>query len=169
MDSKTSEKTKIYNYLQAKTHAKTYYELGNSLYESLLPSLTKQKPTNEVCWKLWPAFVNISFACEIILKLFYESDHATIAHGHNLYDDLFVNLSCETQNLISDKTIDIMKNQEFNNYDKMQFIKDLKESANTFKCERYSFEMTPGTTHRLKCEFLLSFSKALLILSGEII
>ena len=67
--------TEFYSHDEAKVLAETYYSIGNDLYQSLLPKLQTQTPSQEDIWRLYPAFVNLSFSCEIILKLFYENDH----------------------------------------------------------------------------------------------
>ena len=76
--------TEFYSHDEAKILAETYYSIGNDLYQSLLPKLQTQTPSQEDIWRLYPAFVNLSFSCEIILKLFYENDHGKIARGHKL-------------------------------------------------------------------------------------
>ena len=62
--------TEFYSHDEAKILAETYYSIGNDLYQSLLPKLQTQTPSQEDIWRLYPAFVNLSFSCEIILKLF---------------------------------------------------------------------------------------------------
>lgn len=70
--------TEFYSHDEAKVLAETYYSIGNNLYQSLLPKLQTQTPSQEDIWRLCPAFVNLSFSCEIILKLFYENDHGKL-------------------------------------------------------------------------------------------
>ena len=67
--------TEFYSHDEAKVLAETYYNIGNDLYQSLLPKFQTQIPSQEDIWRLYPAFVNLSFSCEIILKLFYENDY----------------------------------------------------------------------------------------------
>ena len=51
-----------------------------------------------------------------------------------------------------------MKGNSESDYTNEMFISDLKKSENTFAYERYSFEMTPGKSHGLQCNFLLTLS-----------
>ncbi|MDD3220174.1 MAG: hypothetical protein PHC41_10315 [Lachnospiraceae bacterium] len=153
--------SEFYSHSQAKILAETYYNLGYNLYESILPLLPVPNCKTEDSWKLWPAFINISFSCEIILKLFYENDNGKMAHGHKLYEHLFKELSVASQKIISDITINFMTANGSENYTYTTFIDDLIKSENTFAYERYVFEMVPGRSHGLQCGFLLSFARAL--------
>ena len=117
---------------------------------------------------MYPAFVNLSFSCEIILKLFYENDYGKIVSGHKLYKDLFNKLSDNSKKIISDLTINAMKGNSESDYTNEMFISDLKKSENTFAHERYSFEMIPGKSHGLQCNFLLTFSRMLNILAKSL-
>lgn len=159
------KKSEFYSHPQAKVLAKTYYDLGYNLYESVLPLITVPDCKTEDTWKLWPAFVNLAFSCEIVLKLFYENDNGEMARGHKLYDELFDKLADESKKLISDVTINIMKANGFVSYTYTDFCADLRKSENTFTYERYVFEIVPGRSHSLQCGFLLYFSKTLSILS----
>ena len=76
--------TEFYSHAEAKVLAETYYNIGNELYQALLPNFQTKTPSQEDIWRLYPVFVNLSFSCEIILKLFYENDHGKIARGHKL-------------------------------------------------------------------------------------
>ena len=160
--------TEFYSHDEAKVLAETYYSIGNDLYQSLLPKLQTQTPSQEDIWRLYPAFVNLSFSCEIILKLFYENDHGKIVSGHKLYKDLFDKLSDDSKKIISDLTINAMKGNSDSDYTNEMFISDLKKSENTFAHERYSFEMIPGKSHGLQCNFLLTFSRMLNILAKSL-
>ena len=117
---------------------------------------------------MYPAFVNLSFSCEIILKLFYENDHGNIVNGHKLYKDLFNKLSDDSKKIILDLTINAMKGNSDSDYTNEMFIGDLKKSENTFAYERYSFEIIPGKSHGLQCNFLLTFSRMLNILAKSL-
>ena len=117
---------------------------------------------------MYPAFVNLSFSCEIILKLFYENDNGNIVNGHKLYKDLFNKLSDDSKKIILDLTINAMKGNSDSDYTNEMFISDLKKSENTFAHERYSFEMIPGKSHSLQCSFLLTFSRMLNILAKSL-
>lgn len=167
MTSNHSQNPKFYNRSQAKIFAETHYNMGYELYKSILPKLSEGK--TEDSWKLWPAFINISFSCEIILKLFYEEDIGNIAHGHKLYTNIYSKLNKDTKKLISDATITCMINNGFKDYNYTKFNDDLIRSEDTFAYERYSFEMIPGNTHSLQCGFLLSFAKTLLTLSSKLV
>ena len=90
-----------------------------------------KNPSQEDIWRLYPAFVNLSFSCEIILKLF-------------------------------------IKNNSESDYTNEMFISDLKKSENTFAHERYSFEIIPGKSYGLQCDFLLTFSRTLNILAKSL-
>ena len=160
--------TEFYSHAEAKVLAETYYNIGNDLYQALLPNFQANTPSQEDVWRLYPVFVNLSFSCEIVLKLFYENDHGKIARGHKLYKELFNKLSNDSKKIISDITITIMKNNYDANYTNKLFIGDLKKSENTFTHERYSFEMIPGTSHELHCSFLLAFSHTLNILAKSL-
>lgn len=163
------QSSEFYSHSQAKVLAETYYDLGHDLYETILPLLTVPNCKTEDTWKLWPAFVNLSFSCEIVLKLFYENDNGKMAHGHKLYKDLFNNLSEDSKKLISDLTINCMIANGFENYTYNDFSDELIKSENTFAYERYAFEIVPGRGHGLQCGFLLSFAKTLNILSKELV
>lgn len=165
--SNHSQRPKFYNRSQAKVFAETHYNMGYDLYKSILPKLSEGK--TEDSWKLWPAFINISFSCEIILKLFYEEDIGNIAHGHKLYTDIYSKLKDDTKKLISDETITCMITNGSKDYNYTNFNDDLIKSENTFAYERYSFEMIPGNSHSLECSFLLSFAKTLLTLSSKLL
>lgn len=117
---------------------------------------------------MYPAFVNLSFSCEIILKLFYENDYGKIVSGHKLYKDLFNKLSDNSKKIISDLTINAIKNNSESDYTNEMFISDLKKSENTFAHERYSFEIIPGKSYGLQCDFLLTFSRTLNILAKSL-
>lgn len=163
------QNSEFYSHPQAKVLAETYYNLGYNLYKTILPLLTVPNCKTEDTWKLWPAFVNLSFSCEIVLKIFYENDNGKMAHGHSLKQDLFNKLSDASQKLISDKTINCMIANGSKNYTYTDFCDDLTKSENTFANERYVFEVVPGKGHSLQCGFLLSFANALNILSKELI
>lgn len=163
------QNSEFYSHSQAKVLAETYYNLGHDLYKTILPLLTVPNCKTEDTWKLWPAFVNLSFSCEIILKLFYENDNGKMAHGHKLYKDLFSKLSDDSKKLISDITISIMIANGCENYTYTEFNEDLIKSENTFAYERYVFEIVPGKSHSLQCGFLLSFAKALNVLSEGLV
>lgn len=62
--------TEFYSHAEAKVLAETYYNIGNELYQALLPNFQTKTPSQEDVWRLYPVFVNLSFSCEIILKLF---------------------------------------------------------------------------------------------------
>ena len=160
--------TIFYSHEQAKVLAETYYNIGNDLYQSLLLKFQTKTSSEEDNWRLYPAFVNLSFSCEIILKLFYENDHGNIVSGHKLYKDLFNKLSDDSKKIISDLTINAMKGNSDSDYTYEMFISDLKKSENTFAHERYSFEMIPGKSHSLQCSFLLTFSRMLNILAKSL-
>ena len=49
-----------------------------------------------------------------------------------------------------------------------KYIDDLKKSENTFAHERYSFEIIPGKSYGLQCDFLLTFSRTLNILAKSL-
>ena len=134
------------------------------LYQSLLLKFQTKTSSEEDNWRLYPAFVNLSFSCEIILKLFYENDHGKIARGHKLYKELYNKLSANSKKIISDITVNAMKNNYDLAYTNETFINDLKKSENTFAHERYSFEMIPGISYSLQCAFLATFSRMLNIL-----
>lgn len=159
------QNSEFYSHPQARILAETYYSLGHDLYKTIYPLLTVPNPKTEDAWKLWPAFVNLSFSCEIVLKLFYENDNGRMAHGHKLYKDLFDKLSDDSKKLISDVTINCMMANGSKNYTYVDFCADLIKSENTFAYERYIFEVVPGKSHGLQCGFLLSFANALNILS----
>lgn len=167
MISNHSQNPKFYNRLQAKIFAETHYNMGYELYQSILPKLSEGKTEDSL--KLWPAFINISFSCEIILKIFYEEDIGHIAHGHKLYRDIYSKLKEDTKKLISDATITCMIAHGFKGYNYTNFKADLIKSEDTFAYERYSFEMIPGNGHGLQCGFLLSFAKTLLTLSYKLV
>lgn len=57
----------------------------------------------------------------------------------------------------------------FENYTYTEFNEDLIKSENTFAYERYVFEIVPGKSHSLQCGFLLSFAKALNVLSEGLV
>ena len=156
--------TIFYSHEQAKVLAETYYNIGNDLYQSLLLKFQTKTSSEEDNWRLYPAFVNLSFSCEIILKLFYENDHGKIARGHKLYKELYNKLSANSKKIISDITVNAMKNNYDLAYTNETFINDLKKSENTFAHERYSFEMIPGISYSLQCAFLATFSRMLNIL-----
>ena len=160
--------TEFYSHDEAKVLAETYYNIGNDLYQSLLPKFQTQIPSQEDIWRLYPAFVNLSFSCEIILKLFYENDYGKTVSGHKLYKDLFNKLSDDSKKIISDLTINAMKVNSESDYTNEMFISDLKKSENTFAYERYSFEIIPGKSHGLQCNFLLTFSRMLNILAKSL-
>lgn len=160
--------TEFYSHDEAKVLAETYYNIGNDLYQSLLPKLQTLTPSQEDIWRLYPAFVNLSFSCEIILKLFYENDHGKIVGGHKLYKGLFAKLSDDSKKIISDLTIVAMKSTSGVDYTNEMFISDLQKSENTFAHERYSFEIKPGNSHGLQCDFLLTFSRILNILAKDL-
>ena len=82
------QSTIFYSHEQAKVLAETYYNIGNDLYQSLLLKFQTKTSSEGDNWRLYPAFVNLSFSCEIILKLFYENDHGKIARGDKLYKEL---------------------------------------------------------------------------------
>lgn len=153
--------TGFYSHAEGVILADTYYKIGNDLYQSILPKLLNGTPTNEDVWRLNPAFVNLSFSCEIVLKLIYENEFGKMIEGHKLYKELFTKLSKETQNVIADLTIGAMKSNYESEYTYEMFIDDLKKSENTFSHERYSFEIRPGQSHGLQCAFLLTFSHIL--------
>lgn len=161
MNPNHSKNSKFYNRLQAKVLAETFYKLGHDLYKEVLPEVQKHNIKNENIWKLWPANVNLAFSCEIVLKLFYEKDKGTIAHGHKLYKDLFDKLSDVSKKIILDTTIKHMKVNGYKNYSDTEFYDDLQKSENTFANERYVFEIVPGRQHSLHPDFLLSFAEAL--------
>ena len=96
------------------------------------------------------------------------NDHGKIVSGHKLYKDLFNKLSDDSKKIISDLTINAMKGNSESDYTNEMFISDLKKSENTFAYERYSFEMTPGKSHGLQCNFLLTFSRMLNILAKSL-
>ena len=90
--------TEFYSHAEAKILAETYYNIGNDLYQALLPNFQANTPSQEDVWRLYPMFVNLSFSCEIVLKLFYENDHhGKIARGHKLYKELFNKLSDDSK------------------------------------------------------------------------
>lgn len=159
------QNSEFYSHPQAKILAETYYNLGKNLYDEVLPLLQLPICRAENSWRIWPAFVNLSFSCEIILKLFYENDNGQIAHGHKLKRDLFDKLSADSKKLISDLTISCMKVNGFENYAYTDFCEDLIKSEDTFVNERYVFEIIPGKSHGMQCGFLLSFATALNALS----
>ena len=163
------QNSEFYSHSQAKVLAETYYNLGHDLYKTILPLLTIPNCKTEDTWKLWPAFVNLSFSCEIVLKLFYENDNGRMAHGHKLKRDLFDKLSDKSQKLISDITINCMIANGSENYTYTDFSDDLTKSENTFEYERYVFEVVPRRGHSLQCGFLLSFANALNILSKGLV
>lgn len=103
------QNSEFYSHPQAKILAETYYNLGKNLYDEVLPLLQLPICRAENSWRIWPAFVNLSFSCEIILKLFYENDNGQIARGHKLKRDLFDKLSADSKKLISDLTISCMR------------------------------------------------------------
>ena len=160
--------TEYYDHDQAKIMAATYYKLGTELYQQLLPKINMDSPKKEDIWKLWPAFVNLSFSCEIILKLFYENDYGHIKSGHRLYSDLFNKLSDASQLIISDVTVNFIKTIYQIDYTKNEFIEDLKKSENIFAYERYAFEIKQNKEGVLQCSFLSEFSKALNILAKSL-
>lgn len=161
--------TEYYNHDQAKIMAATYYKLGSELYQQLLPQISIANPKKEDVWQLWPAFINLSFSCEIILKLFYENDHGCIRSGHRLYSDLFNKLSEASQLIISDVTVNFIKTIYQIDYTKNEFIEDLKKSEKTFADERYVFEIKQNKiVGSLQCSFLNEFSKALNILAKNL-
>lgn len=168
MISNCPRDTKFYNHKQAKILAQTYYDLGYNLYQSTLPLIRKKDCKTEDTWRLWPAFVNLSFSCEIILKLFYENDNGEMAHGHKFFVDLYDKLSSESKKLISELTINTMKINGAPHYTYDNFEEDLRKSENTFVTERYVFEVVPGKEHFLQCGFLLEFAKTLNILGKGI-
>ena len=112
----STQGTVFYSHDEAKILPETYYNIGNDLYQSLLPKLQTQTPSQEDIWRLYPAFVNLSFSCEIILKLFYENDYGKIVSGHKLYKDLFNKLSDNSKKIISDLTINAMKDHSESDY-----------------------------------------------------
>ena len=139
------QNSEFYSHPQAKILAETYYNLGKNLYDEVLPLLQLPICRAENSWRIWPAFVNLSFSCEIILKLFYENDNGQIAHGHKLKRDLFDKLSADSKKLISDLTISCMKVNGFENYVYTDFCEDLIKSEDTFVNERYVFEVVDRT------------------------
>lgn len=160
--------TEFYSHAEAKILAETYYNIGNDFYQTRLPNLQVKNPSQEDIWRLYPAFVNLSFSCEIILKLFYENDYGKIVSGHKLYKDLFNKLSDNSKKIISDLTINAIKNNSESDYTNEMFISDFKKSENTFAHERYSFEIIPGKSYGLQCDFLLTFSRTLNILAKSL-
>ena len=163
------QNSEFYSHSQAKVLAETYYKLGHDLYTTILPLLNAPECRNEDIWKLWPAFVNLSFSCEIILKLFYENDNGKMARGHRLYNDLFIKLSDDSKKIISDITINAMIINGSKNYTYTDFCDDIIKSENTFAYERSVFEVVPGRSHSLQCGFLLSFARSLNILSKGLV
>lgn len=161
MVSNHLQNSKFYNRSQAKIIAEAHYKMGYDLYESIVPLIQSGNYKNEDICKMWPAFVNIAFSCEIILKLFYENDHGEMAHGHKLYTKLFDKLSDASKKIISDITINNMIVRGYDNYNYDDFKDDLKKSENTFEYERYVFEIIPGNSHSLQNAFLLSFAEGL--------
>ncbi len=150
----------LYNWKEAIVHADTYYTLGSSLYQAL-ESEIKPNCDIEITWRLWPASINMAFSCEILLKLFYNKDHNSIAHGHKLYSDLYRKLSDDSKQLIFYKMNEQMKANGNENYTMEMFQKEMKQSENTFDYERYSFELVPGKGHSLQCGFILLLGKVL--------
>ena len=157
--------SKFYVHQQAKVLAETYYDLGAQLYESLIIDIGKSDCSSEKIWKFWPVCVNISFSCEIILKLFYENEKGKLARGHKLYKDLYSKLSDDSKKYISELTINAIKLNGNKNYTLNNFENDLISCENTFAHERYVFEIIPGNSHGLQPAFLLEFAKVLNILS----
>lgn len=166
---KTSDSNKFYNHTEAKIIAETYYKMGCDLYCSVLELLKTPNPKTEDACKLWPAFVNLAFSCEIILKLFYENDHGKTTTGHKLYTELYTNLSDDSKQLISNLTIQNMIANGDSHYTIDNFNEDLKKSENTFAYERYSFEIVAGRGYSLQCDFLFKFSQTLNILSKQLV
>jgi len=62
--------TEFYSHAEAKILAETYYNIGNDLYQALLPNFQANTPSQEDVWRLYPVFVNLSFSCEIVLSFF---------------------------------------------------------------------------------------------------
>ncbi|MFI3214386.1 MAG: hypothetical protein R3Y24_13750 [Eubacteriales bacterium] len=142
--------------------AKTYYEMGRNLYSDIENRLNNGDNSTETSVKIYPAFVNIAFACEIILKLLYENENGEMAKGHKLYQDLYSKLSSNAQNIISDITINSMKVKGLEDYNLEKFNEELKTSEHTFAHERYIFEYKPNQQHGIRVAFMLSFVETLL-------
>lgn len=160
--------SEFYSHEQAKVLAQTYYDIGYKLYESIMPLVKRDDCKEEDKWKLWPAFVNLSFSCEIVLKLFYENENGKMAHGHKLFVDLYNKLSSDSKKIISDLTINSIRINWNPQYTYDNFEEDLRKSENTFVTERYVFEVVPGRVHVLQYGFLLEFAKILNILGKGI-
>lgn len=157
--------TEFYSHEEAKVLASTYFNIGKDLYFEINNS---RNNNIKDMWKLGPAFVNISFSCEIVLKLIYENENGHMARGHKLYKDLYTKLSSDMQKLISDLTINFIKANNDQNYDLNKFISNLKKSEDTFTNERYSFEIIPGKSYGLECTFLYYFGLALNMISDSL-
>lgn len=147
---------------EAIINAETYLELGETLFRNIEKKLIDGDNSAETSWKMWPAFINIAFSCEILLKLLYERDNDNIVKGHKLYDEIFVKLKNNTQTMISSMVIYKMQ-YPGKKYDEQDFIDDMLLSQDTFMIERYPFELGTGIPKRgIKCLFLSTLAKTLL-------
>ena len=148
--------------------AKVYYDMGYSVYKETSEELLQNPTDSEIAWKLYPAGVVISFACEILLKLLYEKEKKASVSGHLLYRDVYSQLSKDTQQSIMAATRVMMATDNMGSLSDADFIDTLKKSENTFQNERYLYELKSRAEHGVKIGFLIAFAKALMLLTKDL-
>lgn len=158
----------FYDYRQGIVQALTYRELGSSLLHKIVSCLTSppdRLPDDPyLCYKMWPACVNLAFSCEISMKLLLWKESGEMTRGHRLKRDLYCKLSDKRRSAICERVITQMRplGSALSDYSSAHFDEDLSASDSTFFNERYVFELTPGVGHGLKPAFLDVFSEVLL-------
>lgn len=158
----------FYDYHLGIVQASVYRELGSTFLRkavSCLVSTQNRLPDDpDLCYKMWPACVNLAFSCEISIKLLLWKESGEMTKGHRLKRDLYCKLSEIRRKSICERVITGMRplGSALSDYSFDRFDEDLSASDNAFFNERYVFELTPGVGHGLRPAFLDVFSDVLL-------
>lgn len=133
----------------------------NAAWEKGLKPNVSKSNSNVLLQNMVPAFVLMSFSCELFLKALAIKNGNTVKNVHEL-NDLFEIISDQDKTNISNAVINDIAKITKNKYSCSDFNNDIDNISNTFKEWRYYYENSKS----LNILFLKSLFNVLINYSG---